>query len=147
MTSVVGPQVIIGKRFLPAVTLLIEDAKQTIDIIIYDWRIRPTQTHYPGTVLLHALQAAATRGVRVRVLTSSATIVQQLRYTGLECKILYTEKLMHAKMMLIDGRKAIVGSHNYTQSAFTSNLEISLAVQLEHADNDLSQYFKNLWGV
>jgi len=54
---------------------------------------------------------------------------------------------VHAKMLLIDNRIAVVGSHNLTKMGLTKNLEISLAVTFDNPQNELVAYFQNLWGV
>lgn len=141
------PQIIIGKAFIEKVIPLVVAAKESIDIIIYEMRLRPGDDEHPVSVLALALKDAKERGVKVRALVSSPAVKAHLEGYTLEAKILYTPKLMHAKMMLIDNVVAIVGSHNYTQSAFASNIEISLSVRLSSAKNELVDYFKNLWGV
>lgn len=147
MIAVSEPQVIIGNTYIKKVLPLIEKSRYSVDIIIYEWRIRSTQPTHPVSLLVRALQDAAQRGVRVRAFVGSALVVQQLKLYGITARTLHSQKLMHAKMMLIDSCTAVIGSHNYTQSAFTSNLEISLVVQLSETDNELSRYFNNLWSV
>lgn len=141
------PIVLIGKKYVEKVIPQIEAAKQTIDIIVYDWRLRPSLPTHPVSLLVQALLGAQRKGVRVRALVNSAEVQRNLKFYGIEAKVLQTQKLMHAKMMLIDSNVAVIGSHNYTQSAFTSNLEISLCCTFANKDNELNQYFTNLWGI
>ncbi len=147
METLIIPEIIIGADFLKKVTPLIESAKQTIKIIVYDWRLYQDAPNHPVMKFVQALQAAQRRGVSVQILIRNADIQRQLRQCGFDCKILYSGKLIHAKMMLIDDEIAVIGSHNYTFSGFTQNLEISLAVCLGTDFNDLSVYFRNLWSV
>ena len=98
-------------------------------------------------MLLRELQRAASRGVRVRAIVASEVLRQQLQFAGVEAKVLYADRLVHAKMMLLDEQVAVIGSHNYTQSAFTKNLEISVVVKFAAKENDLSKYFSGLWGI
>lgn len=140
-------QIIIGKEYIEKVIPLIVAARETIEIIIYEMRLRPGDDEHPVSVLALALKDAKERGVTVRALVSSPAVKAHLEQYTLDARILYTPKLMHAKMMLIDSVVAIVGSHNYTQSAFASNIEISLSVTLPSPENELASYFKNLWGV
>lgn len=141
------PIVLIGKKYVEKVSQQIAAARQSIDIIVYDWRLRPSLPTHPVSLLVRALLDAQRKGVRIRALVNSADVQRNLKLYGIDAKVLQTQKLMHAKMMLIDNRVAVIGSHNYTQSAFTSNLEISLCCTFESQDNELTQYFKNLWGV
>lgn len=141
------PIVLIGKKYVEKVIPQIEAAKQNIDIIVYDWRLRASLPTSPVSLLVQALLGAQRKGVRIRALVNSAEVQRNLKFYGIEAKVLQTQKLMHAKMMLIDDSIAIIGSHNYTQSAFSTNLEISLCCTFANKDNELSNYFKNLWGV
>lgn len=141
------PTVVIGKKYIEKVVPLITAARQSIDIIIYEVRLRPTIPTHPVSVLLRSLQDAATRGVRIRALVGNAFIAEELARYGIVAKTLHSQKLMHAKVVLLDNCVAVIGSHNFTQSAFTSNLEVSVVVQFAAAENDLSTYFKNLWGI
>lgn len=138
---------LIGPKFVPGVVPLIKDAKRTIDIIIFDWRLYLGQKNHPVTLLTAALAQAVARGVHVRVLGSNALTRAQLQGMGLKCRALYAEKLVHAKVMCIDGCIAIIGSHNYTQSAFARNLEVSIVVDLGGAAVQFQSYFNNLWGI
>lgn len=141
------PKVIIGKKYLDVVIPLLAAARHSIEIIIYEVRLREKIPTHEVSLLLRALQDAAQRGVRVRAIVGNALIAERLRAYGLEAKTLHTGKLMHAKVVLIDRYIAVVGSHNFTQSAFRSNLEVSLAVEFSLQGNDLGLYFDRLWGL
>lgn len=144
---IIFPLTIIGSEFVEKVLPLVEEAKHTIDIIVFDWRL-PVDAHpNPVAELLFALQKAVTRGVAVRVLVSNEAVGARLKKYGFEVQHLYTPKLMHCKLMLLDKVVAVIGSHNYTISAFTQNLEVSVAVHLKYAENDVALYFRNLWGI
>ncbi len=144
---IIVPEIIISADFIPKVLPLINEARHSIKIIVFDWRLYPTQPNHPVMKFISALQAAQLRGCSVQVLIRNPNTHRQLRQCGFNAKILHSGKLVHAKMMLIDDRVAIVGSHNYTQSGLTSNLEISIAFDLGSEFNDLSVYFKNLWPI
>jgi len=142
-----APVVIIGKQYVEKVEPLIAAARTSIDIIMYHWQMRPSLQQDPVSVLMRALQAAQSRGVRVRCVVGSATQCEQLKQYQLPSKQHFGDKLVHAKMLLIDNCTAIVGSHNLTKMGLTKNLEVSLAVTFDSVDNELVAYFQNLWGV
>jgi len=58
-----------------------------------------------------------------------------------------TPKLIHSKMMIIDGEILVIGSHNYTQSAFTMNHEVSLIYRPDEPNAlvEFEHYFFILW--
>lgn len=141
------PVAIVGPKFLEKVVPYISRARSTIDICVYDWRIDLNDAKHPVSKLLQALREAQARGVHVRVLHMHEPTAKVLSDMGFEVKRVYTRKLMHCKMMLLDSRYAIVGSHNYTLSAFTENLEVSAAIDMENEENELQAFFTNRWGV
>lgn len=138
---------IIGNKYPEKVVPLIEAATQSIDIIIYEWRIYKSRPTHPCTVFTRALANAARRRVAVRALVASDGLRDDLRRLGIEARASYTGKLLHAKLLLIDKKIAVLGSHNFTQSAFTQNIEVSAAIVSAELCRDLSTYFDNLYGL
>lgn len=141
------PQVIVNGAFLEAVLPRIRAAEKTIDVMVFDWRLKDTSPDAPVQQLVAALYGAITRGVRVRVLTASEAVAAMLKRQDFQTRVVYTEKLLHTKIMLIDDTLLITGSHNYTQSAFTRNIELSVIVELPPRENPACVLFNNLWGI
>lgn len=141
------PKIICGDKFLKMVLPEIENAKKSIDIIVFYWSFSFHDTSDPVSRLVLALQNAIGRGVRVRVLVNSEAVLYQLDKAGFDVRHIYASKLMHPKVMIIDNVTAVVGSHNYTMSGLSLNLEVSVIVKLNGDNNDLFTFFKNLWGV
>lgn len=92
----------------------------------------------PGPRLLRALLRAARRGVTVRMLLPAQSDVPLVRLLGRShygallrsgVEILELEReILHAKVMLIDGERTVVGSANLDQRSFHRNFEINLIV-------------------
>jgi cardiolipin synthase len=92
----------------------------------------------PGPRMMRSLLRAARRGVRVRLLLparSDVPLVQLLGRSyygpllknGIEISELGRE-ILHAKVMLIDGERTVVGSANLDQRSFHRNFEINLII-------------------
>jgi len=141
------PKVLIGGKFIDGVIPLINDAKNSIDIIVYDWRIYPDAPSHPVNRLNAALFSALARGVNIRALVNHSVVKDFLISVGIKARMLDSKKILHAKSMLIDRRYSICGSHNYTQGGMILNHEISLAVDLGTEKNLLAVYFDNLYGL
>ena len=140
-------ETIIGKDFPKKVTPLIGKAVKSIDIIVYDWRWYP---HDPGAsvqLFNQAIVRAVRRGVKVRAIVNNDEIARVLKEVGCEARRLRIESLVHCKFMVIDEGLAITGSHNYTQSAFQKNLEVSVIFDDMGMVVSLKNYFNNLWGI
>jgi cardiolipin synthase len=93
---------------------------------------------YPGRAFRRALRRAAARGVQVRLLMQGKL---DYRVAGLAARALYAEMLsrgvrvfeytpafLHAKVAVIDGRWATVGSSNIDPLSLWLNLEANVVV-------------------
>lgn len=136
---------IIGKEYPKKVIPLIEHAKNSIDIIVFDWRWYPQDPGASCQLFNQSIVRAARRGVKVRAIANNDAIVNILKQVGCDAKILLTGKLVHPKMMIIDNEIAIIGSHNYTQSAFQMNYELSMILHGRENIENLIIFFNNLF--
>ena len=141
------PLPIISKDFPQVVIPLIDSALQSIDIIVYDWRFYRHDPANAVSLFNTAIARACRRGVNVRCLVQNDGVVDRLKELGCNAKKLNTKKVLHTKLLIIDKRRIVLGSHNYTQNAFTSNHEASIFVVLAEKVNGLTQYFDNLFGL
>lgn len=138
-------QTIIAKEFSRKVIPLIKQAKKSIDIIVYDWLWYPDQIGSEIQRFNNSIIFAARKGVRVRVITNTKKTIAILNQNGVEAKKIFSERRVHVKKMLIDRELAIIGSHNYTMSAFTLNYEVSIITQNKGVVKRLTKFFENLW--
>lgn len=136
---------IIGKEFSQKVIPLIKQARDSIDIIVYDWRWYPDQIGSDIQRFNNAIVTARKKGIKVRAITNSQQIIAILKESKIEAKKLFSYRKLHIKLMILDNKIAIFGSHNYTMSAFTTNLEVSIATQNENVVNRFKSLFNNLW--
>jgi len=141
------PQAIIAHQYPKIVIPLLLAAKHSIDILVYDWRWYPTVTGSTVSQFNQAVVAAVKRGVQVRALVNNAEIALRLASHGIDARRLYSDRMLHTKMILIDGTKLIIGSHNFTERAFSLNEEASVLVEFSTENHDFSTYFENLWSV
>jgi cardiolipin synthase A/B len=94
---------------------------------------------YPGQIFRRALRQAARRGVQVRLLLQGKI---DYRIAGIAARVLYDELLahgvqiheytpafLHAKVAVIDGQWATVGSSNIDPLSLLLNLEANVVVQ------------------
>jgi phosphatidylserine/phosphatidylglycerophosphate/cardiolipin synthase-like enzyme len=140
-------ETIVGKQFPKKVIPLIEQAKRTIDIVVFDWRWYPQDPGASVQLFNQAIVRAVRRGVKVRAITNSEDIIKILKSVGVEAKKLISQKLVHAKLMILDNEKVIIGSHNYTQSAFQMNFEISVILDKLENISDFFSFFNNLYSA
>jgi cardiolipin synthase len=124
------------RRSLIRSTYLFNIASASEEILI------ATPYFIPGPRIMRSLLRAARRGVRVRLLLPARSDIPLVRLLGRSyysmllrggIEIREMEHLiLHAKVMLIDGKQAVIGSANLDQRSFHRNYEVNLIV-----DDDL----------
>lgn len=139
-------EILIGKEFSTEVIKLFNEAKRSIDIIVFDWRWYPQKMSSSVQLFNQSIVRCVKRGVLVRAITNTREIIETLKQVGVKAKKLDTPRLVHVKMIIIDKSIVVVGSHNYTESAFQMNYELSVVLRGVEADNRFSNFFNNLYG-
>lgn len=141
------PVPIISKDFPSVVIPLIDNADHNIDIVVFDWRFYKNDPASPVSLFNQAIARACRRGVSVRCLVQNQGVVDNLKALGCDARMLNSKKILHTKLIIFDKIKVVIGSHNYTQHAFTSNHEASIFVKMADENNGLVEYFNNLFGL
>ncbi|VVB66760.1 Cardiolipin synthase B [Candidatus Gugararchaeum adminiculabundum] len=122
----------------------IDSAQKTIDVEMYT---------FSNKNLISALERAKERGVKVRLIlesridsTTNIATMKTLKADGIEARwATITYKLTHAKLMIIDGKKVIVGSHNWSKAAMTANREASVYIESEKLAQEFLGEFEKDW--
>jgi cardiolipin synthase len=113
-------------------TFLVNIASATEEILI------ATPYFVPGPRIIRSLLRAARRGVRVRLLLPARSDVPLVLLLGRSSysillrggiEIFELEReILHAKVMLIDGERTVIGSANLDQRSFHRNFEINCVI-------------------
>lgn len=139
--------------YLSTVAPLIERANRSVYVIMFVMKYDPGDDDDPVNELLNALADAASRGVDVRVLVDEETrdsypqTIEFLKEHGIGVRLDRSSGVTtHAKVVIVDGEFAVVGSHNWTESAMRYNHEVSALIRSGKAAEELTNYFGRLWG-
>jgi len=138
------------------VTPLLSAAGQTIEVVMYEWKWYTYEAAGGVEKFNLAFQAAARRGVKIRVLLNIESMghaitkinlntEQFLRLAGVEVKFGQIGVATHAKMLIIDQKYLILGSHNISKGSFSKNQEASIIVEGGEAIRPYINYFDLLW--
>ena len=136
-----------GREYPKRIIPLIEKAKNTIDVVVFDWRWYPQDPGAICQLFNQSILRSARRGVKIRVIANNDQIIDILKKEGCSAKRLKTSKLVHCKLMIIDDQVVITGSHNFTQSAFQMNLELSVILDGDIPKDSFITFFNNLWSL
>ncbi len=146
----------IGQDYPNQVVPLLQNAQQTIEVVMYEWKWYTHEAAGGVEKFNLAFQGAARRGVKVRVLlniesmghalTKINTRTEQfLRLAGVEVKFGQIGTATHAKMIIIDQKILVLGSHNVSKGSFSKNQEASIIVEGGEAIRPYIDYFGLLW--
>lgn len=132
-----------GNEIYHGVLQAIYDAKKSVFI----------QTPYflPPDAMIDALQAAAVRGVDVRLIVSqrsdvhlvqmaSLSFIKDLLIVGVKVYF-YKDGFLHSKMMVFDDSLTLIGSANFDSRSFEQNFEIEAFIYDKHVTKQANEIF------
>ncbi|HIJ79964.1 MAG: phospholipase D-like domain-containing protein [Desulfobulbaceae bacterium] len=136
--------------YFPTLINLIQNSNRSIDLAMFVFKTSTKGDNRPMQIA-KALIAARQRGVRVRVILEKSGYDEKLNQTNEEVGALLKENRIvvefdspqrtnHAKLVVIDSRYCLVGSHNFTQAALKHNHELSLLIDSRTLARELLDY-------
>lgn len=138
-------EALIGSEFVARVIELFCEAKRSIDVVVFDWRWYPAEPASDVSRFNQAIVSAAARGVKVRAIVNNDDLADRLRAAKIEVHRPTTKRLIHVKLIVIDDKIAVLGSHNFTAYAFAQNMEASVVLDGEKYPPRLKEFFEALW--
>ena len=94
-----------------------------------------------------SIVTARKRGVDVRILSANPRIRIRFSRDGCSVSAPITRRRLHTKILVIDQSVVFLGSHNFTASAFTLNIETSCKIESSEIGKYFYQYFDLLWKI
>lgn len=137
-------QIIIGREFSKVVTQLIKEAKQSVKILAYDWRWYPTDIGSSIQKFNLEILHAVNRGVDINVLLNGDGVFDDYVRKNIKIKRVHTKRIMHIKLIIIDEKTLVIGSHNLTKNAFELNHEMSVVLDDPVALSHCNRFFDDL---
>lgn len=138
---------LVGSDYPKKVIPLIDDARKSIEIVVYDWRWYANKPNHPAQQFNRALVRAVNRGVLVKAVCNRPAIVSQLQEVGIKARTLRDKRTVHTKLIIIDDETLVIGSHNFTQNAFSRNIETSVIVDIPDDVQRLREFFQRLYQI
>ncbi len=146
--------VLTNQQYLPMLRNFIRTAKYRIDIAMYIFKVGKSKNNAPKQVL-NELIAARKRGVKITIILENSSysdslnddnrrVARILRKNKITVKFDSKKRTTHTKIVIIDGRFAFIGSHNFTHSALRKNNEITLLLDNPRVVRDVSKYLNNI---
>jgi len=155
--DVKGACVVDDEEYLYLIKKLIADAKEKIRIIMFFMRFED-EKRYPTDPLFDELKAAKERGVDIKVILDkdaegqifgSRVINKEaynfFKHNGIEVTYDFDQELTHTKLVLVDDRHLVIGSHNWTAGSFFAYDDKSVYIESSGLADETSKYFDRLW--
>ncbi len=131
---------------------LIRSAGECVCLAVFIAKYDPDDPVDPANDLLRLLAEKAREGVEVRVLVDDVTAerypetLQLLSSSGAEVRLDPSPRTtMHAKLLIVDRRVVLVGSHNWSEAALSYNWEASVLTGDPRVVESAVEWFEKLW--
>jgi phosphatidylserine/phosphatidylglycerophosphate/cardiolipin synthase-like enzyme len=141
----VNNKILVNQDYAKILLPLIRESKQTIHVLMFDWKWYKNDFSCDVSLINQALIQASRRGVKVKIITNSNDIKEHFLPAGIEVKPYKVHGVFHAKLFILDSSRAIIGSHNMTQGAMSRNYEVSFLCDEIVPCIGFDSLFKSLW--
>ncbi len=131
---------LLNEEYFECVLDLINEAKSSIDIIMFHFSFSKSKAHIT-TKLFNALLKAHKKGIGIRIILDrdnpkdiyASNRINKVRYDGLKSSgidVRFDSDLSttHSKLLIIDRSKVIIGSHNWTYGSFNDYQDVSIMI-------------------
>ena len=144
-----------NRNYLPSLLSLIDSAKDSIYILMYQARYYPDYKGDVGGEILNHLTSALRRGVRVCAMFDASDwnksvgrhnyeFGEVLRKHGAEVMFDPRDVTSHDKLIIVDGKYVVVGSTNWSFYALESNNEASCIIKSPGLAAYFTEYFNRI---
>lgn len=147
-----------GKDYWQALPKLMDSATHSIDLCMF--HVASPNARHPTFALLQGLIRAQQRGATVRALLDRdgkgdpylSTVINSaarrfLTEAGVACRSDSSAKLLHSKYLVIDRKRVVMGSHNWSAGSYGRFDDLTLAVESETLANQVLGRFDEQWAT
>ena len=116
-------------------------SKHSVDAVVYK---------FDAKLMREVISDGVERGLEVRIVADEAaakgkrSFLRRVVKSGAQVRLWKSEKL-HAKFVILDSRRVVTGSFNWTRSADQSNVELVIRYEDPVVAERFSQLFLRLW--
>ncbi|QOJ79373.1 hypothetical protein IG193_02615 [Infirmifilum lucidum] len=139
-------KIINDRDYYPTLLDLLSKANKSIYIAMFEFKSDTDEI----SRIVEILISKAKRGVDVKVVLENTIDVNELTYrrlldNGVSVRFDTRAKTTHAKLVIVDGRYVIVGSHNWSYMAMMRNHEASVLIDNPEIAAADASYFMSIW--
>ena len=139
-------EIINDRDYYPKLLDLLSKANKSIYISMFEFKSDTDEV----AKVLELLISKAKKGVDVKVVLENTIDANELTYrrlldNGVPVRYDTRSRTTHTKLIIIDGYIVIVGSHNWSYSAFMRNHEASVVIYDENIARQETKYFMQIY--
>lgn len=156
--SVKGASLLLDGAYVPFVEKLIAKAAVSISVLMFFMKYDPQNPKYVINAAVDGLIQAKQRGLDVRVIldqdpegdvTESGVINQPafeiLTKSGVLVRYDSRERMTHSKLIVVDGRYTVLGSHNLTAGSTFTYDDTSVCLESVGLAAKFQETFNSFW--
>lgn len=130
------------------------------EILMSFYQVKIDANYKPTLVnkLVEILLAQIQKGVCVKIILNNNFYIPSLmsitklaynrfREIGADVKLHHASKMLHSKLIIVDGRITFIGSQNLTNTGVGSNSEAGLILNSVEIANFFKEYFYKMWSA
>lgn len=147
-------RIVADAAYFDTLVTLVRHARHRIDMAMFLFKTGTAKDNRPAH-LVRELAQARQRGVFVRVIldlsghdekinAANRETARALEKAGIPVLFDSPGRTNHSKLVVIDGRHCLVGSHNLTQAALRHNHELSLLLDNPRLAGEILDYLDTL---
>jgi phosphatidylserine/phosphatidylglycerophosphate/cardiolipin synthase-like enzyme len=151
-----APLLLTGGQWAAEFCRAVRGARVTLDVLTYTVLHTRVRVADPESDPFNALLAAAHRGVNVRLCRSHAQNIaysttrgfptaDALKRSGVTLRVHPSRPTLHAKLLLVDGVAALIGSANISRAAASSNVEFATWLMDPYSVRLAAETFAACW--
>lgn len=152
-------EIINDRDYYPKVHKMLQEAKESIYVIMYLARYYDKYANSPTNVLLRDLAGSKAKGLKVNVVLDQGApalgrskvqnlenerVVEFLKKNKIPYQLDSPKTTTHSKLIIIDGLYTIIGSTNWSYSAMEKNHETAVIIKSKQVAEAYLQYFRTI---
>lgn len=139
-------QIINDRDYYPTLLKLLSSANKSIYVAMFEFKSDTDEI----SRIVEILVSKAKKGVDVKVVLENTIDANELTYrrllnNGVSVRFDTSARTTHAKLVIVDGRYVIVGSHNWSYMAMMRNHEASVLIDDPSIAAAETAYFMSIW--
>ena len=156
MKMVTVSTIAVDRQIYPLISDVIRSTTKTLCLAFFQMTL--DEKHLVGLPLniYSSLKSRKDDGVNIRVILNQkfANAIQKelnsrtlklLRNTGIDIKWADPKRVLHTKLIISDGEKAVLGSMNMTVTSLVDNREVAVYICSPLVKQILVPYFEEIW--